>query len=218
MISFRSRALDLSELMDDPECDPVLLDRTYAHFATLNPLIARWAHVFRTWIEPHLPASLLDIGCGGGDVGRYLAGLSAGRLAVTGIDPDPRATAFARRAGGIQVLEVHSREIASASYDFVISNHVLHHLSAEDAAGLFRDSERIARRAALHNDIRRSPLGYAGFSVLGLAFPGSFIRPDGLTSIRRSYTRAELAGTVPEGWTVRTIEPFRLLAVWEAPR
>ena len=56
-----------------------------------------------TWVRPRLstdsPTSLLDIGCGGGDVPVLLARWAARdglRLEVTAIDPDPRASLFAR--------------------------------------------------------------------------------------------------------------------------
>ena len=42
MPSFQYRAVDLVELMDDPACDRELLFRTYAQFALINPLLARW--------------------------------------------------------------------------------------------------------------------------------------------------------------------------------
>ena len=46
---------------------------------------------------------------------------------------------------------------------------------------------------------------------------GSLIRADGLTSIRRSHTAAELAATVPAGWRLRRAVPSRLEVLREAP-
>ncbi|MNN87524.1 hypothetical protein D3C81_2050910 [compost metagenome] len=43
----------------------------------------------------------------------------------------------------------------------------------------------------------------------------SFIREDGLISIRRSYTAAELTAIAPTGWTVRGGLPSRLELRWE---
>ena len=50
-----------------------------------------------------------------------------------------------------------------------------------------------------------------------LPFRGSFIRADGLTSIRRSYTAAELRAAAPPGWKVRPGFPFRNLLPLERP-
>lgn len=220
------RRPDLVERMDDPDCDRARLDATYRHFTTLNRLIAGWGTIYARWIRPRLaegPASLVDIGCGGADVAWLLArrarrdGYS---LSVTGVDPDPRAIEYARRREGVEVLACDSSRLAATgrTFDFVVSNHVLHHLSDAQRAGLLADSERLARRAVIHNDIRRDDIGYAAFSVFGMAFPGSFIREDGLRSLRRAYTVAELGAVLPAGWRVRRLEPFRLLAVHETGR
>ena len=90
----------------------------------------------------------------------------------------------------------------------MISNHVLHHLGSGQLQELLAHSELLARKAALHNDLRRSPAAYALFSAAALPFRHSFIRADGLTSIRRSYTHGELKALSPPGWVVRTGSAF----------
>ena len=47
-------------------------------------------------------------------------------------------------------------------------------------------------------------------------FRGSFLHVDGLISIRRAHTVAELGAAVPEGWTVSPYRvPWRLVARFE---
>jgi len=98
----------------------------------------------------------------------------------------------------------------------VISNHVVHHLSGGEV-GVFRDQvERLTRRYAIMNDIARSALGYllfAGFARLVMR--DSFSVPDGLISIRRSFTRAELQAALGPRWCVRRTVLFRLVATFE---
>ena len=43
--------------------------------------------------------------------------------------------------------------------------------------------------------------------------PGTFLRTDGLRSIRRSYRVDELAAALGESWRVSAASPFRILAV-----
>ena len=172
------------------------------------------------------PHALLDIGSGGGDVARALARWAARdglRLTVTAIDPDARAHAFASGEPplpGLEFRRASSGDLVGAGerFDTVLSNHVLHHLSAGELGGLLVDSERLSRVLVLHGDIERAPLAYLGFG-LGTwpFFRRSFIRADGLTSIRRSFTRAELAASVPPGWTVHREVPYRLMLRWSAP-
>ena len=62
------------------------------------------------------------------------------------------------------------------------------------------------------NDIARADVAYAGFAALtGPFFRGSYITPDGLTSVRRSYTPEELRAVAPPSWQVSSPYPFRLL-------
>jgi 2-polyprenyl-3-methyl-5-hydroxy-6-metoxy-1,4-benzoquinol methylase len=140
------------------------------------------------------------------------------KLHVTGIDPDSRAHQFAAarpHLPGVDFRQAHSSDLLKEgrSYDVVISNHVLHHLQPAELQQLLADSQGLARRKALHNDLRRSPASYALFFVAALPFRGSFIRADGLTSIRRSYTPAELAGLAPAGWQIEPRAPFHQLLV-----
>lgn len=214
--------------MDDPHCDPVRLARTYRRFGIVNRLVAGWGVVYRTRLRPHLrglgrPGRVLDLGCGGGDVAIHLAGLAArDRLRVewVGVDPDPRALQAAqqrthehvefRRAGSAELVAAGER------FDVVLSNHVLHHLDAQALAGFTEDSRALARGLVLHGDIERGRLAY-GLYAIGITpvAPGTFLRTDGMRSIRRSYRREELAATLGAGWSVESPAPFRLLAVAE---
>ena len=215
--------------MDDPRCNPRRLARTYARFRIVNALVAHWRATYRHHLRPHFhpdsPTTLLDLGSGGGDLARALArwarrdGLD---LRVTGIDPDPRAAAWVRRlppVAGVSFRQALSSDLVAegARFDLVVSNHLLHHLSAPERAGILADSKLLACRAAVHSDIQRDPLGYALFSVASLPLaPGSFIREDGLISIRRKYTSAELRAVVPEHWEVRSLHRWRLLLTHQA--
>ncbi|KAF0257908.1 methyltransferase domain-containing protein [Clavibacter michiganensis subsp. michiganensis] len=219
------RETGLTELMDDPDCDPVALDRTYARFGIVNRVVAGWRGVYRSRIRPLLSAererTLLDIGSGGGDVPLALArwarrdGL---RLRVTGIDPDPRAAAFAGarpRDPDVAFLASSSGDLVAAGrrFDLVTSNHVLHHLDDAAFDALLADSATLAPRA-IHGDIARGRLAYALYGPASrLVARGSFVHVDGLRSIRRSWTPVELALRVPAGWRVEGAVPFRVLVV-----
>ena len=217
----RQRAVDAVEIMDGPDCDAGLLQNTYRQFAVVNRALAGWRRRYVRELRPSLaannaPATMLDIGAGGGDLAQMLArwarrdGLP---LQITGIDPDPRAAAYAMgrpSMPGVEFRQAHSADLVREGqhFDFVISNHVLHHLSAHELQELLADSAALSNKKALHNDLRRSPAAYALFSAAALPFRRSFIRADGLTSIRRSYTPAELTALAPPGWTVETSPKF----------
>ena len=222
-----SRRADLVELMDDPDCDPVRLDRTYAWFARLNPWLARWNAVYKARVRPLLKqqpdARILDLGCGGGDVARLL--LSKARAdgfapTVLGVDPDSRALEHARRFSvpGLELRACHSSDLVTEGeqFDLVISNHVLHHLDDETLQRFLSDSATLSRNLVVHNDIRRDDLVWLTFWPVGLvATFNSFILIDGLRSIRRAWHPAELAPHLHPGWRIETAEPFRMLLIHE---
>jgi 2-polyprenyl-3-methyl-5-hydroxy-6-metoxy-1,4-benzoquinol methylase len=232
-VDLARRDVDAVELMDDPAADPVTLDRTYDRFRLVNAVVSNPAAVYRDWVRPRLSVAhttrLLDVGAGGADLPRAL--LARARrdglpLEVVAIDPDERAAAWVASqppVPGLEFRRAMSRELADAGerFDVVLSNHVLHHLSPEELGALLADSERLVAPGgvAVHGDIARGPFAYAGFWLGTLPFAwnllaGSFIRADGLTSIRRSFTPAELALAVPAGWRVRRAFPSRLELVW----
>jgi 2-polyprenyl-3-methyl-5-hydroxy-6-metoxy-1,4-benzoquinol methylase len=229
-VFLRARALELTERMDSPDCDPALLQRTYAQFTTINAVLSGWGGLYQRYLKPWLRTQarttrVLDIGCGGGDLLRRLGnwaaqdGLSA---TFVGIDPDPRAIAFARQAphhSSTTYRQADSQMLVTAgeTFDIVVSNHVLHHLSTLELAALCDDCEQLAQGRVVHNDIRRDDLAYALFPLAGLVCQRSFIVEDGLRSIRRSFTQTELEQLAPPGWTVEATAPFRLQLLWSAP-
>ncbi|PYI66008.1 methyltransferase [Arthrobacter livingstonensis] len=225
----RERATDAVEEMDRRDCDADRLERTYAQFPLVNSVVSGWRGVYRQRIRPLLSSatatSLLDVGCGGGDIARKLAAWAASDsllLEITAIDPDRRAFDFATSAPPqprLTFRQAYSSELvqAGASFDLVISNHMLHHLSPGEFQELLADSALLATRAVIHSDIARSPMAYALFWAGTLPFfPGSYIRRDGLTSIRRSYTAPELRALIPRGWSVRAERPYRNLLLFTA--
>jgi len=96
-------------------------DLYYAHLS-LYAFAARWAR----------GAAVLDVGCGSGYGGAYLA--RHGARHVTGVDVDPGAVAFAARHWGadirFEVMEASRlAELGAHRFDLVVVLNVLEHLS-----------------------------------------------------------------------------------------
>jgi 2-polyprenyl-3-methyl-5-hydroxy-6-metoxy-1,4-benzoquinol methylase len=227
----KQRAILLQERMDAIDCDPEKLACTYAQFAQVNALLSGWSRLYRAHLRPALQngaRSVLDIGCGGGDVICHLArlarldGFSATFL---GIDPDPRAIAFARQQPLAKNIQFEQSDLYAfsekgekdAKSDILLSNHVLHHLQDEEITELCKACERLAGVAVIHNDICRDDLAFALFPLVGGWFRGSYIKEDGLRSIRRAFIPSEIQALAPTGWRVQTSVPFRLQLLWNPP-
>lgn len=229
-MSLRVRDTSVRELMDDPDCDPDRLAATLRRFRIVNRLVAGWGGVYRDQLRPHLVARqqsgarrarVLDLGSGGGDVIARLAGLARRDgldVEWIGADPDPRAHAVASAAGipGARFRCTDSGALRAAGevFDAVLSNHVLHHLATDELAAFAADSLALASGPVLHGDIARSSAAY-GLYAVGITplAPGTFLRTDGLRSIRRSYRADELAEALGPGWRIETPGAFRVLAV-----
>ncbi len=229
----KEREAGLLEKMDDPTCDSERLRNTYAQFGAVNALVSGWEGTYKRLIRPFAAARaithLLDVGSGGGDIPRKLAKWAARdgiNLKITAIDPDERATAYAKAHPHPEVtfrcLSTSDLCRAGKTFDLVISNHLLHHLSTEELRTMCRESAQLSRGLVIHKDIERADLGYVGFAALTSPFfRNSFITQDGLTSIRRSYTREELHHVAQDiemqGWRVERSFPFHLLLLRGEP-
>ncbi|WP_036303265.1 MULTISPECIES: methyltransferase domain-containing protein [unclassified Microbacterium] len=228
------RDVETRELMDDPHADARMLARTYGRFGFVNALVSRPGTLYRRDIllraERAGRLRILDIGAGGGDLCRLLAGRlrhDGYDAEITALDADERAIRWASahdRGAGIRYRRALTTELVDAgdTYDVVLSNHVLHHLDEDELQTVLSDSMRLVAPGGLvsHHDIARSRTAHVLFAaatwpISRTLLADSFIREDGLISIRRSYTVAELTAIAPTGWTVRGGLPSRLELRWE---
>lgn len=212
----------------DEACEPELLENTYRNFAYINRVVSRWHYVYKHYLRPLAvntrPLELLDIGFGGGDVVQQLhlwANRDGLSMHIHAIDNDERALAYVQKHLNLPRVtfeQATSRELVERNqmFDAVISNHVLHHLDESSLHALCQDSRYLSRQLVLHNDLERSALAYAGFGVVTAPlFRQSFIREDGLISIRRSFSKTELEHFSPDGWQVKKLFPYRLLLTYQ---
>ena len=94
---------------------------------------------------------VLDLGCGTGALALQLKQRQPG-AEVTGLDPDPKALALARRKSAERGVEVAWREgyagrapFPAQSFDRVISSLMIHHLRSDEKRDAFRDVRRLLR-------------------------------------------------------------------------
>lgn len=144
--------------------------------------------------------SLLDVGCGHGDMLRRIR-IWANRRGLTakleGIDLNPWSTKVAVEAtppgDGIAYHTANAFTFADAvNFDFIISAQFAHHLGDTEVVTFLRWMETNAQRGWFISDLHRHWFAYHGFGLLArLALWHRFVRYDGAVSIARSFRAAE---------------------------
>src|SRR5688572_26763465 len=198
-------------MLDAPDVDPALVTRSLQDVARSNTLFGGRSAAIEEFkaVLSELPrcASLLDVGTGLGDIPLHAREVAD----ENGIE----LTAF-----GLDAAEELAR--ASRSIDVVMCSQVLHHFSRADAIALLREMDRVARVRVIVSDLRRSRIAAVGLWLA--SFPLRFhavSRHDGVVSVMRGFTPAELLDTVREAVarpaTARQHRLFRVTTSW-APR
>lgn len=229
-IILKNRQPDIVEQMDRSDCDRNKLFQTYSQFRIINRLLSQWKVIYKRWIRPKLSAqkinTFLDIGFGGGDISLTLADFARQdgfSISITAVDTDSRALQYIQEKGiydpDIKFIYQDALELAEQgeTFDFIISNHLLHHLPEQKFPGFLSACETMAEQRVIFNDIHRSDFSIPLFwSFTSIFFRNSFIKEDGIKSIRKSFTQNELKALHPQGWYSQKIFPFRLLLMYDA--
>ena len=116
---------------------------------------------------------VLDIGCGTGSFATMLKQRHPG-VVVTGLDPDPRALARARHKAEQAGVSVRfdqgfadSLEYPAASFDWVFSSFMFHHLEGSNREKTLREVRRVLKPGGSFYllDFEVSPSGHGLFNL-----------------------------------------------------
>ena len=218
------------ELLDDPRAAPARVTESLHNIARAN----RWlggAAAVRFGLERALPAgqatvTMLDVGTGLGDLPRMAVQWAARRgitLRAVGLERHGVAARLAEQHGIASVIgDGGSLPFATGSFDLVLLSQVVHHFAPDAIVRLLRECGRVACRAVIVADLRRSSLAALGFRLAGtlLRFDAETLR-DGVTSLRRGFTPASLGALLTAAGARTTVARrpgARLVAVWHPAR
>lgn len=171
----------------------------------------------RPFLDASPRPSLLDVGCGSADVPLWIASRAGRPVEVVGVDLKPLHLRAAEGPLRGVVADVHALPFGDGRFDVVTASLFLHHFDGADVARVLRELHRVARRALVVNDLRRSRVPYAfGRAAFPLLFRSRVSVEDGLLSIRRAFTERELTQAFADAGIAATVGrnwPYRLLAV-----
>jgi hypothetical protein len=218
------------EFLDDPGVDAEVRRRSIGDVTRSNKwlggLRAAVAELRRILPTLGTDVTLLDVGTGLADIPRHGTSAAAARgtrLATIGVDVSWPLLSVARgHTSHMVCADARALPFRDGSVDVAMCSQFLHHFEEGDAEHVVRELDRVARRAVIIADLRRSWFAAAGFWLV--SFPLRFhpvTRHDGVVSVMRGFTAAELRRIVHAATgataTVSRHPGFRLTARWLRP-
>jgi SAM-dependent methyltransferase len=162
--------------------------------------VLRWLDRAVRNIPLDQPLTLLDIGCGYGDLLRAVRRWARKRrrsMKLIGIDLSPQVIEIARGAtNGSDDIAYHASDIfhlkPAVPIDFATTSLVTHHLSDEMIVRFLRWMETHARRGWVIYDLQRSMVPFYFIALAGVLLRlHPVVTYDGRISVARSLTRRE---------------------------
>lgn len=199
---------DEPEIMDDFALEGEILRDALDKIASINKLLGGnnvTLHGVKTLIN-HLQhekeISILDVGCGNGDILRTLADYGQKNkinFKLTGID----ANAFTiKHAEGLsttyqniryECIDIFSDAFKAKDFDIILCTLTLHHFKDSEILALIDSFQKQAKLGIVINDLHRSKLAYYLFNAICFIFKlNEMSRKDGLVSILRGFKKADL--------------------------
>ncbi len=195
------------ELMDDPQLDQRLHQQALSGLSRINWVTRThrlfWHAIETCCREKHLKSvSVLDLGCGSGDLLVWLktkAQSNGINLKITGCDLSPVALEAAQHRVEQEKLDAEFLQmdvldgVFPADQDVVVCSLFLHHLRTDDAVRLLQRMAETARHLVVAQDLLRRRWGYliCWFGTR-LITRSPIVHLDGPLSVAGAFTLAEV--------------------------
>lgn len=137
--------------------------------------------------------SVMEVGCGGGELAAVLAAATGGSVLATDIDD---SSFPAQSPTGVTFRVADAADLAefdNDSVDVCVSTLMLHHLPPGKAARVLAEMNRVSRLGPYVLDLARIPVVPSLFELAGTMFYDDHFVHDGKVSFSRARTLTELA-------------------------
>ncbi|UOQ72821.1 methyltransferase domain-containing protein [Hymenobacter cellulosilyticus] len=217
------------ELMDDLSLASDALRQNLDELETINTWLGGYRVVLdglqrlRSQFPTGRALRLADLGSGGGDTLRHIAGWARRQsvpVELVGIDANAFMIDYAAAKAAsfpeisFQQQDIFGAEFRQQQFDIITCSLFCHHFSSEALAELLRQLKTQARVGVLINDLHRQPVAYYSIKWLTRLFRGSYlVQNDAPLSVARAFARRDwqqiLAAAGIERYTLRWCWAFR---------
>ncbi len=199
---------DATEIMDDFELEGEILRDALDKIAKINQLLGgnkltlQGVESLMNKVSPNKEVTIVDIGCGNGDMLRALADYASNNnlnFKLIGIDANQftinHAKELSKQYKNItyQCEDIFDDKFKDLKYDIVLCTLTLHHFKDDEIIKLVSVFNQNASIGIVINDLQRSALAYRLFQGLCFFFRlNKMSKEDGLVSILRGFKKEEL--------------------------
>ena len=199
---------DAAEIMDDFTLEGEILRDALDKIAKINQLLGgnkltlQGVQSLINQVSIKKEITILDIGCGNGDMLRALADYASKNnlnFKLIGIDANPYTINHAQKLSKhyqnitYKCEDIFEDKFTALKYDIVLCTLTLHHFKDAEIIKLVSVFYENASIGIVINDLQRSALAYRLFQVLCFVFRlNKMSKEDGLISILRGFKKEEL--------------------------
>ncbi len=199
---------DKPEIMDDFAMEGEILRDALVKIAIINQLLGgnkltlQGIAVLLSKKDKNQQITIVDIGCGNGDMLRKLADFGVNNnfdFRLIGIDANNFTINVAKELSihypniSYRCEDIFDESFTQLKYDIVLCTLTLHHFKDNEIKNILSVFNANASIGIVVNDLQRSKISYRLFQLLCFVFRlNDMSREDGLTSILRGFKKQEL--------------------------
>lgn len=199
---------DATEIMDDFQLEGKVLQDALDKIAVINQLLGgnrvtlQGVKTLLKEIDKNLVITIVDVGCGNGDMLRYIAdyGLENDyKFNLIGVDANYFTINHAKNLSkgysniSYKCIDVFSKEFNEVKYDIIVCTLTLHHFKNKEIIKLIKQFYQNSSIGIVINDLHRTIVSYRLFQAVCFVFNlNKMSREDGLVSILRGFKKQEL--------------------------
>lgn len=206
-INTKSRTND-NEIMDDFDMQGDVLQEALDKIAKINQLLGG-NKLTLNGVKKMLKSrdistsiSIIDIGCGNGDMLRKLADFGSENnlhFDLIGVDANKFTIEYAKKISVLYPnvrfinLNIFDQKFLTLKYDIVLCTLTLHHFKEQQILDLLKIFYEKCTIGIIINDLQRSKISYRLFQILCVLFDlNKMSKQDGLVSILRGFKKHDL--------------------------